>query len=290
MKHYFSQMEQHYNEMNEYDHNYMHYEIVKYFLSLGISLDQIRIYNNMIEINLHSNIEQETICEIGFGNNIFKSYPVGKRPTFLRFTDHPAFTIHRLITDNLTASGLNIFNLSNFPRKIFNNNCPISIDISNNRNLVDISNFPEMEKGCAHSIYLTRCDKLVNLYGLPQDFTGSLYINETQIKSFDNIPCSTQMLQICSTNITSFHDITQFQSLRTLYATNLKSYENIPHVLLCERLTNISFTNSIPNSSLNIQTLSLHNIMIEFNSKVNKSEYIMDCSLRLIENGFEKYV
>ena len=260
--------------MNEYDHNYMHYEIVKYFLSLGISLDQIRIYNNMIEINLHSNIEQETICEVGL---------LPTFPTFLRFTDHPAFTIHRLIADNLTASGLNIFNLSNFPRKIFNNNCPITVDLSANRNLVDISNFPEMEKGCTHSIYLTCCDKLVNLYGLPQDFTGSLYINETQIKSFDNIPRSTQMLQICSTNITSFQDITQFQSLRTLYATNLKSYENVPHVLLCERLRNISFTNSIPNSSLN-------NIMMEFNNKVNKSEYIMDCSLRLIENGFEKYV
>ena len=58
---------------------------------------------------------------------------------------------------------------------------------------------------------------------------------------------------------------------------------------LCEKLKYVSFViNAVGYSAFDNELLN--GIMNNFNDMYNKSEYMMDCSLCLIEHGFEKYI
>lgn len=281
-------------EINGFNSNFVEYEIINYLISLGITTEQIRIINrNEIEIDLSiKNNYEEYMHRIDTGTAIFKSqsyYASHDKVNRLIYPSKPLYTIHRLVADALCCTNLLITNLEKFPRSIISHTKRIDIDLSYNQKLVDISNFPLLDVSAQHSIYLTSCTMLKNLSGLPKDFIGSLHLHDTIVENFDNIPRGVTGLQISSTNISSLDNVDTFSELITLKADNLVSYESITTVLLCKKLKSASFINDRA-SIIYYDSRLLTRIMNDFISIPNKSEYVMDCSLRLIDNGFEKYV
>lgn len=272
---------------------YTIYDVIKHFKNLGINENQLKIDKDDIFVDL--SIENEYIEMDAFdGHNRYFRNNSFKFNSFksLNLNNNTLVKINRLKCDGLKLFNTDIIDLHNFPQYILPVHSNVSVDLSHCRRLQNISEFCTfINNDMYNTIDLNMCKMLNNLIGLQSDYCGSLSITHTDIDSLDKIPYNVIALSISDTPIKSFASIDKFKNVTSLYAKDLEYYTDVVNVLLCNCLTKIVIgTNDVTSPKKHVKSNVFEYIMMQYIANENKKDFTMDCTIALINAGFENII